>query len=276
MTLKAVLITGCSEGGIGHATALAFAATNRYHIFATARSLSKMSSLAKAKNVTCLELDVTSTASISACAKAVAEHTDGKLDVLVNNAGQVWLGPALDTDVEQVRKLFDVNFWGVVNVTNAFARMVVKSRGIIATTGSISGDVNSPMASFYAATKSAIMTYSETLRLELAPFGVKVLTMATGGVVSNIGSGLPDLPDDSLYKSLEEHLREKLKNPGGGSRMPTKEYAEKFVKVVESGKSGKVYLGAGAGFVKWGKLVLPTVVIDRLVSAGLGLERLKM
>ncbi|EXJ61455.1 uncharacterized protein A1O5_11771 [Cladophialophora psammophila CBS 110553] len=263
MALKHVLITGCSEGGIGSATALAFQRLGTYHVFATARSLAKMRDLATLPNVTCLELDVTSPSSVSATRKKVAERTGGKLDVLLNNAGMLVMAPALDTDVDKARSVFDVNFWGVVSVTNAFVKMVIAARGVVATTGSIAGDINGPFQSFYAASKAAIMIYSETLRLELAPFGVRVLTMATGVVSSNLASGLSDvvsLPADSLYKPVEGALKARLKG-GGYAKMDPHDYAGKFVRLVEAGASGKVYLGNSAGVVKWAKVLLPAWII---------------
>lgn len=124
ITLPTVLITGCSAGGIGSALAEEFHARG-HHVFATARSLSKMSHLESLPNITLLELDVTSEDSINAAVKFVAAKTDSKLDYLVNNSGQAMTMPALDTDLDQAKKLFDVNFWGVVAVTQAFSPLVI-------------------------------------------------------------------------------------------------------------------------------------------------------
>lgn len=144
--MKTVLITGCSDGGIGAAAARAFQ-ENGYHVFATARTTSKMSSLSKLSNVTTLGLDVTNEPSISNAVKAVADKTGGKLDVLCNNAGAPLMMPALDTTLEKAKRMFDVNLWGVVAVTNAFAPLVIEAKGTIATTGSIAGEINIPFYS---------------------------------------------------------------------------------------------------------------------------------
>ena len=133
ITLPTVLITGCSAGGIGSALAEEFH-TRGHHIFATARSLSKMSHLETLPNITLLELDVTSQESINTAVRSVEAKTNGKLDYLVNNSGQAMTMPALDTDLDQAKKLFDVNFWGVVAVTQAFSPLV-----IAATKGTIVG-----------------------------------------------------------------------------------------------------------------------------------------
>lgn len=134
---KAALITGCSEGGIGHALAEEFARDANMHVFATARAVSKMASLAHLPNMTFLALDVTSQPSIQEAVAAVAEATGGTLDYLVNNAGCQYVSPVLDLDVELARRMYDVNFWGVYAVTQAFAPLVVAARGSIANLSSV-------------------------------------------------------------------------------------------------------------------------------------------
>src|SRR5689334_19116704 len=114
LELKSVLITGCSAGGIGGGLAEAFH-ENGYYVFATARTPSKISqSLAEASNVTVLTLDVLSSESIAAAVESVTRVTGGKLDVLVNNSGRLMVMPALDTSIEEGKRLFDTNYWAVL------------------------------------------------------------------------------------------------------------------------------------------------------------------
>ncbi|OAP59055.1 hypothetical protein AYL99_06353 [Fonsecaea erecta] len=237
MALKHVLITGCSEGGIGSATALAFQKLGTYHVF----------------------LDVTSAASISAAAQNVAEKTGGELDVLHNNVGQLVMAPALGTGLDEARRVFETNFWGVMGVF-PHGHCDQRRGGY---DGEYYGRYQQPFQSSYAASKASIMTYSETLRLELAPFGARVLTMPTGVVGSNLGSGFAEavsLPTDSLYKPVEGALKERVKG-GAYAKMDTDAYAEKFVMLAEGGKSGKIYLGNSAGVVKWARMVLPAGIV---------------
>jgi 1-acylglycerone phosphate reductase len=145
-TTKSVLITGCSAGGSGSALAEVFQQRG-LHVFATARTISKMSHLKDLPNVTLLELEVTSSQSIAAALEVVKAQTDGKLDYLVNNAGQSMVMPALDTDIDEAKKLFDVNFWGVIATTQAFAPLVIAAKGTIVNICSISGYVNAPWMS---------------------------------------------------------------------------------------------------------------------------------
>jgi 1-acylglycerone phosphate reductase len=139
MASKSVLITGCSTGGIGHALALTFQRKG-FTVFATARDISKMSDLTSLPNMHCLALDVTSKSSISEAVHFVATHTNGRgLDILINNSGQQYVRPLMDMDEEEARKMFDVNFWGVFAVTQAFVDMLILARGAIVNVASISG-----------------------------------------------------------------------------------------------------------------------------------------
>ena len=146
MAPKTVLITGCSVGGIGHGLAIAFQKRG-LHVFATARSLSKMSELSSLPNLTLLSLDVTSPTSIAAAVKSVEGKTGGRLDYLVNNSGSIYLMPNLDSDMEVGKKMFDVNVWGVLAVTQAFAPMIVKAKGTVVNNGSVAGLVYAPWQS---------------------------------------------------------------------------------------------------------------------------------
>ncbi len=123
---KTVLITGCSDGGIGSALAATFQQRD-FHVFATARDPSKMGDLKDLPNVTFLTLDIVNHEDIKAAVKAVSEHTggDGTLDVLVSNAGRNHFMPILDEDLDTVRKLFEINFIGVI----AFLKTLHKYSG---------------------------------------------------------------------------------------------------------------------------------------------------
>ena len=143
-TPKYALVTGCSEGGIGSSLALAFARTS-YHVFATARSLAKIQHFASVPNVSLLTLDVTSSESIAACVAAVKEQTQGKgLDVLCNNSGRGYAGPLMDADLDEGRRMFEVNFWGVLAVTQGFGELLVQARGTVVNISSIAAVVYSP------------------------------------------------------------------------------------------------------------------------------------
>lgn len=141
---KSVLITGCSDDGIGSGLALEFASRG-YAVFATARNVDKMKSLANKPNVTLLELDVVDGDSINRCAAEVSRLVgeDG-LGCLYNNAGHNHFMPFLDTTLEEARDLFEINVWGPLAVCRAFAPLVIKAKGRFVFTTSVSGYVNVP------------------------------------------------------------------------------------------------------------------------------------
>jgi NAD(P)-dependent dehydrogenase (short-subunit alcohol dehydrogenase family) len=130
--MKSVLITGCSAGGIGPALAHAFHQKG-YHVFATARTPSKIpSTLSGASNVTVLKLDVLSPDSIAAAVESVSKQTGGKLDVLVNNSGgNNTILPALDVDIAEAKAEFDLNFWAPLAMMRAFAPLLIEARGCL-------------------------------------------------------------------------------------------------------------------------------------------------
>jgi 1-acylglycerone phosphate reductase len=139
---KSVLITGCSEGGIGPALVESFHAAGLY-VYATARSRAKMACLEGLANVTLLELDVISQASIDAAVEVVRKET-GSLDILVNNAGINMFKPVLDVSVDEGKRVFDVNIWGVAAMTQAFVPMLIAARGTVVNVSSIAGCLPAP------------------------------------------------------------------------------------------------------------------------------------
>jgi len=151
MAPKSVLITGCSEGGIGHALALEWHKQG-YRVFATARNTSAMQDLEKT-GIETLAMDVTDTTSLKSVKEEVEKRTGGTLDVLVNNAGQgtppaeprsavLTLGytmPVLDVDIDIMKKVYDVNLYGVIRTTQVFSSLVIAAQGTIVIIGSIAG-----------------------------------------------------------------------------------------------------------------------------------------
>lgn len=127
---KTVLITGCSQGGIGEAMCRVFHEKG-YYVFATLRNPAKAGSLSQLENLEIVPLEVTSAESIQLAAAAVAKRTNGSLDVLVNNAGADFVTPLLDVNLDEAKRLFDVNVWSIVGVTQAFAPMLIKSKGTV-------------------------------------------------------------------------------------------------------------------------------------------------
>jgi NAD(P)-dependent dehydrogenase (short-subunit alcohol dehydrogenase family) len=137
MQKKTVLITGCSQGGIGASLVKAFHSRG-YHVFATLRNKSKADPIfLQSDHISVVDLEITSPESIKSCTDYVAERTGGTLDVLVNNAGMGLCGPLLDTDIDEAKKVYDLNVWGVIAMTQAFAPMLVKAKGVVCNISSV-------------------------------------------------------------------------------------------------------------------------------------------
>jgi len=183
---RTVLITGCSSDSLGHYLALTFHSANpSLHVIATARDISKLSTLASL-GITTLSLDVTSPASLATCVASISALTGGTLDILINNAGSTFVSPLADADLAAARACFDVNFFAYIATTQAFLPLLLaaasrSSRGgegykpIIANHSSIAATSPAPWQGIYSASKAAVVTMTDVLRLEMAPLGIAVV-----------------------------------------------------------------------------------------------------
>lgn len=140
MPNKTVLITGCNDGNLGAAMAKAYRARG-FQVFATVRTASKAGPLGETEGIEILELEVTSKESIRQCARTIEKRTGGSLDILVNNAGVAGAMPLLDLDIDAAKKMYDVNVWALVAMTQAFAPMLIKAQGIVCNISSVSGEL---------------------------------------------------------------------------------------------------------------------------------------
>lgn len=195
-TRKAVLVTGANSGlGLKMTQALS---QNGFHVYAGVLHQREMAEMNAMDNVTAVQFDVRNQDEIDAAAAFVKAQGRG-LYGLINNAGVAVVGPLLETPVDQVQYQMDINVYGPLRVTQAFAPMIIESKGRIATTGSIAGIITRPAFGPYAMSKSAIEAYTDTLILEMARFGVSVHVIEPGAYSSNIGVTAVKLLDDANY-----------------------------------------------------------------------------
>ena len=181
---KAVLITGATTG-IGRLTAETLAA-NGYFVYAGARKDSDMEALDKIDNVMAVRLDVTKQEQIDAAVELIEKQGRG-LWGLVNNAGVNQTGPMIEQPLSDIEFVFDVNVFGVVRVTQAFAPMIIESQGRIVNISSISGVLSAYGYGAYTMSKHAVEAYTDTLADEMWDFGVRVSAVEPGGYQSDIG-----------------------------------------------------------------------------------------
>lgn len=193
---KAVLVTGSNSGlGLKMTQALS---QNGFHVYAGVLHKSEMAEMDAMENVTAVQFDVRNQNEIDAAAAFVKDQGRG-LYGLINNAGISVFGPLIETPVEQVHYLMDVNVYGPMRVTQAFAPMIIESKGRIATTGSIAGVSTTPIFGSYSMSKHAIEAYTDGLAQEMARFGVSVHVIEPGTYKSNIGKTAKKLLDDTNY-----------------------------------------------------------------------------
>ncbi|KAI5949948.1 AYR1 [Candida theae] len=235
---KVALVTGASSG-IGFATSIELAKRG-YVVFAGARRLEPMARLREDYGVNIFKLDVTDLQSVKE-AKSYIEKVTGTsyLDILFNNAGQICTMPATDVTDKQVEQCFEVNVFGAMRMVREFVPLLINAKGLVAFTGSIAGVNPFPFQSTYTATKAAIESYASVLRIELKPFGVKVINLITGLVGTNI-EDTRDLPETSLYNvpGMEESFEENRKSVTRNNPTPADVYARQVVKDFENAKLG--------------------------------------
>ncbi|KAH7079505.1 hypothetical protein FB567DRAFT_123463 [Paraphoma chrysanthemicola] len=273
--MKSVLITGCTDEGIGSAMAITFAQRGLL-VFAAARKLSKMTKLANLPNIRLLELDVTDTAQIRSAVDLVRKETGGTLDYLVNNAGQTRYLPLLDEDPElsEAKAIFDTNVWGQLRMVHAFVPLLTEAKGSLVYISSGSGYMNIPWNGTYAASKRAAEIMFDTLRVELKPFGITVTSVVTGPVKSQIHSHMADLklPAKSLYADVEETIVRRAGGDDGSPRMDTMKYAETVVGKILGGGQIKIWCGANMWLINIIANWIPSGILDRLLVLGTGID----
>jgi NADP-dependent 3-hydroxy acid dehydrogenase YdfG len=271
---QVVLITGCSSG-IGKALAKEFAADG-HHVIATARRLDSVEDLV-GDGAHILELDVTDKDSIT---KAVIDSHAlfGRIDIVVNNAGYALIGPIAELELDDLRTQFETNVVGVVAVIQEVVpKMVERGSGRIVNIGSVSGVAATPFGGAYCGTKAAIHLLSDALRMELAPFGIRVTTVQPGAIESDFGAtaahGIERYRDGSLYSGVFDSIESRAGASQVGS-MPAAIFAREVVDAVTAPSPPAVFR-AGKHSMRLPVLGhLPARIRDRIFSKRFGLDRL--
>ncbi|KAJ5683155.1 Glucose/ribitol dehydrogenase [Penicillium macrosclerotiorum] len=234
-TRKSVLITGCSPGGIGNSLAREFH-RHGLRVLATARKTENIADLA-GLGIETLSLVVDDPESVRACFTDIEARLGEKgLDYLVNNAGRNYTVPAMEVDLAEARLTFETNLFAVITMCQTFVPLLIKAQGTIVQIGSIAGIIPYVFGSVYNASKAALHSFSDTLRVELAPYGVKVTTVVTGGVQSRIARTERTLKPNSLYTPIEEEYTRRVTHSQHNA-MPHEAYASSVVKQVLYGSA---------------------------------------
>ena len=265
---KTALVTGASAG-IGEATARALLAAG-YQVFAGARRLDRMASLAAA-GATLLKLDLTDDASIVAAVEAIKGST-GRIDVLVNNAGYGSYGALEDVPLEEARRQFEVNVFGLARLCQlALPIMRAQKSGKIVNVTSIGGKIWEPLGSWYHATKFAVEGLSDCLRVEVARFGVDVVVIEPGAIRTEWAGiareGLLQMSGSTAYaEQAKRHARMLATAETSNLASPPEVVAETIVRAVRPSRPKTRYAtGGGARTILLLRKILSDRMFDRLI-----------
>ena len=229
MSAQVVMITGCSSG-IGRALALEYVRRG-FAVAGAVRRVEQADDLA-AHHILPLIMDVTDDKQVRAGLDRLFREYE-RIDVLINNAGYGLIAPTVEIPHEELVRQFETNVFAPMRLIRETAgRMREQGGGMIVNIGSVSGVVTTPFSGAYCATKAALHALSDALRMELAPFGIKVVTVQPGAVQSQFGAKARQIVEnilkpDSWYLPLRHQLMARA-NASQEGAMPGEKFAIKL------------------------------------------------
>jgi len=240
---QTVLITGASAGmGKDYAIRLL---KEGMTVYAAARSVDKMADLADAGAIV-LAMDISKDSDIVAAVEKIkAGH--GGVDVLINNAGFGKYGPVEETPVDAARYQFEVNMFGLARLTQLLIpAMRDRGCGLIINVSSMGGQMYTPLGAWYHATKHALEAWSDCLRLEVAKFGIDVVILQPGVIMTGFGDGLEQHfdgdengPYGEIIKGLNKAMRTAYERNAGS---PVSDVSDVVVGIILAGKPKTRYV----------------------------------
>jgi NAD(P)-dependent dehydrogenase (short-subunit alcohol dehydrogenase family) len=279
---KSVLITGATDG-LGKALALLLA-DRGYRVFAAGRSQQKLAELdavARKKNLLLesIALDVCSDDSVQRAISDVLAKA-AAIDVLVNNAGVNYTAAVEDLTMDAWRAQFETNFFGVLRVTRAvLPHMRERRNGRILMMSSLSGLVTPPTQGAYSSSKHALEGLSNALRMELYPFGIDVVLIEPGYIITGIQKAATDLSAPYMknggpYAPLYARFFTSVNDARAKSKTTPEDCARVMLHAIETRRPKPRYgVTSLAQFVKWSKRLLTDSAIDAMLRRRYGIVR---
>lgn len=264
-----VMITGCSSG-IGEALALKFHERG-FTVIATARSLESIEHLHDL-GIDTRKLDVDSRSEL-ALLKCYVIDKYGTLDILVNNAGYSLTGACIDLTEEQLYNQLNTNTISPIMIIKAFSSLMIEKRqGTIVNVGSISGLVSTPFTGAYCASKAALHSLSDSLRMELSKFNVNVITVQPGAIESKFSNNRISTKGGILSGDFDKALKERNKvftNRATSAFV----FADKLIdNIIKKRPSPVIRIGEKSTFLPLIKLLLPTRTLDKVLKRKLNYD----
>lgn len=259
-----VLLTGASSG-IGYDVAPLLVRYG-YTVYGAARRVEKIEELAS-EGVKALSLDVTDEASMEAAVQQIID-AEGRIDVLINNAGYGSYGAIEDVPIDEARRQFEVNLFGLARLTQlVLPHMRARGSGRILNISSMAGRITSPLGAWYHATKYALEAFSDALRMEVEEFGIDVVIIEPGGIKTPWGFIAADHLEESsrngVYAAQAQRVAanmRKLYSPSSNLSEP-KVISNAILRALEARRPKTRYL---VGFGAKPSVFLHTVLPDRL------------
>src|SRR6202790_4615203 len=279
---KVVLLTGATDG-LGKAAAILLA-EHGYHVFGAGRSAVKreeLDALARERKLPleCVERHVCADESVRRAVESVYAKA-GEVDVLINNAGTSYVACVEDMRMEDWRRQFEINFFGVLRVTQmVMPRMRERRSGRIIMMSSASGLVTPPTQGAYSASKHALEGLSNALRHELYPFGVDTVLIEPGYIVTGIQKAATDLStpylkNGSPYAPLYARFFTSVNHTRAKSKTTPEDCARIMLHAIETRRPKPRYgVTSLAPFVKWSKRLLTDSAIDAMLRRRYGIVR---
>lgn len=270
MSKKVILITGASSG-MGKESAKALIEQG-HTVYTVARRIDQMQDLKKIGGYP-IQMDVTKDSDIQNVVDIIIQK-EGKIDVLWNNAGYGLYGAVEDIPVNEARRQFEVNLFGLASVTQKVLPYMRKAKGgTIINTSSMGGKMYTPMGAWYHASKHAVEGFSDCLRLELKEFNINVVVLEPGIIVTEFGDvmlqNISKYSSKGAYSSLTNKLiaaTKKMYDSGQGSKSSV--ISNIVVKIVKTNKPKTRYrIGLWAKPMVWMRIYLGDKLFDKIVMS---------
>ena len=269
---KTVFITG-SSSGFGRETVKLFQ-NKGWNVVATMRSPEKDTELATLDNVLLVQLDVTDKQSIAEAINKGIEKF-GRIDVLVNNAGFGAIGAMEAASDETIRKQFDVNLFGLIDVIKAVLPGMRKNRaGTIINISSMGGRISIPFGTLYHGTKWALEGVTEALQYELDPLGIRLKIIEPGSYRTNFSGASMDYfgaGEFSEYKEIFDKFMEAVKTPGRGNPQLSEVSETIYTAATDDSEQLRYIVGADAVMMIQTKLEKGDLAYKKMIT-----ERFKL
>lgn len=254
---KVILITGGSSG-IGKAIG-EFLLEKGFVVYGTSRNVSAISN----SKIKLVDLDVRNSDSIKSCIAKIIE-LEGRIDVLINNAGVGITGPLEEIPLEEIKNNFETNVFGPIETMKAvLPQMRTQKSGLIINITSIAGYMGLPFRSIYSSSKGALELITESLRMETKSFGVHITNVAPGDFATDIASRRFHAPviKGSAYEKVYQTQLDMMNDHVSGGSNPI-EMAVAIHQIIET-KNPKIHYKVGAFMQKF-SIVLKRILPDKM------------